>query len=88
MLRIATLAAAAAVLVAAPAYADSIHISTVGKSPEQLKTEVTAAATRLCRAQSYGSLFQEKIQATCVTESVSAALGQAGASETMRVSTR
>lgn len=76
MLRIATLAALAASFVAAPAFAASIHISTEGKSPAEVKAEVVAAATRLCRAESVGSLFEGKLQATCVKATVQSALSQ------------
>ena len=56
MNRIAFLAAAAA-LIALPASAESIRISTVGKSPEQVRNEVYKAAHRLCSRETFGASF-------------------------------
>ena len=49
MIRILTLAAAAAALIAAPASAQDIHIATAGKSPQQLHAEIAKAARLVCR---------------------------------------
>jgi hypothetical protein len=77
MLRIATLAAAAAILVAAPASAASINVPTAGKSPDQVKAEVAKAASRLCRRESWGSALEEQLQASCVSATVRSALTSA-----------
>jgi hypothetical protein len=77
MNRIVILAAAAATLLAAPAYAaDSIRISTVGKSPEQVRTEVFVAARRLCAKDIAGSSFPLDEMRSCVTHTVNATLAQ------------
>ena len=82
MLRIATLAANAAALVAAPASAASIHVSTVGKTPEQLKAEIYAAANRACRIETSGSVLEVPLQAACVTDAVRSAMAQLAAAPT------
>jgi len=75
MTRIALLAAAAA-LIAAPAFAQSIHISTVGKSPEQVRAEVTAAATKLCGKETATATFQIEAMRACVAGTVRTTLAQ------------
>jgi len=50
MRHIATLAAAAA-LIAAPASAASVNVSTAGKSAEQIQADIRQAATELCRSE-------------------------------------
>lgn len=78
MHRIAALAAlAVAAVVAAPASAASIHISTVGKSPEQVKAEVAKAAVRLCLPETSGSAVSDQLQSACVRATVRSALAQA-----------
>jgi len=74
MLRIATLAAVAAVLGAAPASAESIRISTAGKTPEQVKAEVAKAAAELCRAEVGDATLAYYMQRPCIRGTVSAAL--------------
>jgi hypothetical protein len=76
MLRM-TLLAAAAALLATSASAQSIHISTVGKTPAQLRAEVTKAAEKLCWRETAGSSFPADAQTTCVDHAVRAALAQA-----------
>jgi hypothetical protein len=77
MNRIVILAAAAATLLAAPACAaDSIRISTAGKSPEQLRAEVFNAARRVCASDIVGSSFPLDEMRACVTHTVSATLAQ------------
>ncbi|HKR90042.1 MAG TPA: hypothetical protein VJS38_17885 [Phenylobacterium sp.] len=76
MLRFATLAAAAAVLVAGPAAAESIHVSTVGKSSEQVKAEIQKAAVRVCRAETSDSQLAFYLQAPCVRAAIKAAVAQ------------
>lgn len=76
MLRIATLAAVAAVVVAGPAAAESIHISTLGKSSEQVKAEIQKAAVRVCREENAGSILAYYLQEPCVKATVKAAAAQ------------
>jgi hypothetical protein len=69
MLRTITLAAAAALL-AGTASAQSIHISTRGKSPEQLKAEVVKAADKLCYRETEGASFPIDAQQQCIAATV------------------
>lgn len=78
MLRFATLAAVAAALVAGPAAAQSVHISTSGKSPDQLKAEIHKAAVRVCIAETHDSLLSYYLQAPCIKGTEKAALEQSG----------
>ena len=81
MNRILILAAAAA-LIGLPASAQSssaqsIHISTVGKSPEQVRAEVFKAANRLCATETYGASFPVDEMRACVDATTRATLAQA-----------
>jgi len=75
MNRILILAAAAA-LVAAPAFAQSIHISTAGKSAEQVKAEVFKAANTLCAHAVVGATFPAEEMRVCVADTVRTTLAQ------------
>ena len=88
MHRIAALAALAATVIAAPAYAASIHVSTVGKSPEQVKVEVTNAAIRLCHAESQGSALLYPLESVCVRDTVRSALTQSNDPAFSKVASR
>jgi hypothetical protein len=74
MVRIAVLAASVVVLVAAPAGAQSIHVSTVGKSSPQVTAEVVKAASQLCAKEAAGSALSQQLRAACITDTVRAAL--------------
>jgi hypothetical protein len=76
MNRIAILAAAAA-LIALPASAQSIHISTVGKSPEQVRAEVAKAAHKLCAKETFGATFWAAEMRACVASTTRATFAQA-----------
>jgi hypothetical protein len=77
MTRIAIAAAFAAAL-AAPAWAaDSIHIPTAGKSPEQIKAEVSAAAHKLCLREVETATFPIQEMAACMKQTVAATFAQA-----------
>jgi hypothetical protein len=76
MIRTITIAATAAILLAAPARAESIRISTVGKSAEQVKLEVQKAARQLCFAETRGMVGYLTEYRNCVEESVKTALLQ------------
>lgn len=67
------MAAVAAVLAAAPASAKSIHISTAGKSADEVKAEVQKAAVELCRAEVGDSALSYYLQSPCVRSTVKAA---------------
>lgn len=76
MNRIAILGAAAAALIALPASAQSIHISTAGKSPAQVRDEVHKAATRLCEQQADGSTIWYDEMRACVANTTRDTLAQ------------
>jgi hypothetical protein len=78
MLRFASLAAFAAALVAGPASAQSIHISTSGKTTDQLKAEIHQAAVRVCQIEGRDSLLSYYLQSPCVKATVKAAVAQSG----------
>jgi phosphate-selective porin len=75
MFRILALATSAALL-AAPAYADSIRISTADKTPEQVTTEIKDAAYKLCRAESRYTVFETQLRTNCMRRAVREALNQ------------
>ena len=75
MIRTLAIAAlAAATLCAAPASAESITISTVGKTPLQVKAEVLRAARTLCDWEARSTLFYAEDSRACVAETVRTAL--------------
>ena len=75
MNRIAILAAAAA-LIALPASAQSIRISTAGKSTDQIREEVYKAASKLCSREIFGASFPLDEMRACVDHTVRATLAQ------------
>ena len=78
MTRTLTIAATAALLLAAPSYAEqAIHISTAGKSAQQLKLEVKRAAETLCFQETRGMVGYLAAFKTCVDASMADALAQA-----------
>jgi ABC-type proline/glycine betaine transport system substrate-binding protein len=76
MTRMLILAAAAAAL-ALPASAQSIRISTAGKTPEQVRTEVVKAASKLCALETYGASFPIDEMRACVAATTRSTLAQA-----------
>jgi hypothetical protein len=68
MKRIAILAAAGAALIALPASAQSIQLSTAGKSPDQVREEVFKAATKLCNEKVDGSTIWVDELRACVAD--------------------
>nr|MEA2797471.1 hypothetical protein [Phenylobacterium sp.] len=78
MHRIALLAAAAA-LIALPASAQSIRLSTAGKSPAQVREEVFKAATKLCGAKDDGSILSYDEMRACVDDTTRDTLDPAAA---------
>ena len=77
MIRILTLATAAAALIAMPASAESIRIATAGKSPTQLHAEIKAAATKLCDRAIGTATFPQEERARCMKETIGATVAQA-----------
>ena len=76
MNRIVILAAAAA-LIALPASAESIRISTVGKSPEQVRAEVVKAASKLCWMETLTATFRADEARACIASTTRATFAQA-----------
>lgn len=74
MIRLVAAAAVAAALVAGPAAAQSIRISTAGKSTAQIEAEVVKAAKDLCAAEAVGATFSRSFYKSCVKISVANAL--------------
>jgi hypothetical protein len=80
MLRIATLAALAA-LVAIPANAETIRVSTAGKSIEQVHAEVVKAAHKLCARAVVYATFPIYERQACVKSTVQTAITRSGSAE-------
>jgi len=80
MIRFITLAAAAA-LIALPAGAQSpaaksIHISTAGKSVEQVKAEVFTAAKKLCANETISATFPAEEMRACLKSTMRTTFAQ------------
>lgn len=87
MLRIATLAALGA-LVATSAGAETVRISTVGKSSAQLHAEIYKAAAHLCSAAVLHGDTPSYQRGACVQSTVLDALAQASAAPTQSLASR
>lgn len=74
MIRLVAAAALAAAFVAGPAAAQSVRISTTGKSTAQVEAEVVKAAKNLCAAEAVGASFPQSFYKSCVKVSVANAL--------------
>ena len=75
MIRTILIAATAATLLAAPARAEmTIRVSTIGKSVEQVKLDVTKAAKSICWRETLGATFPQAEYRACVDQTVKAAL--------------
>lgn len=88
MLRIATLAALGAFVVAAPASAESLHVSTIGKSSEQVHAEVYKAAAHLCSAAVLRGDIASYQRGACVQGAVLSALAQTSAAPVQNLASR
>jgi hypothetical protein len=88
MLRYIIPAAAAAALVAAPACAGSIRISTDGKTAREVKAEIVAAAVRLCAPESAGSAVAAQLQDRCVRDTVRSAAVQSSDPSVLKLARR
>ena len=75
MIRTLTLAAVAAALIAGPAAAQSMRVTTAGKSPEQIRADVAEAARRVCMA---GPAFPLPLEAysSCRKHAIQSAMAQ------------
>jgi hypothetical protein len=76
MIRIFSIVAAAAALVALPAGAQTIRISTVGKTPEQLHSEIVKAAWRVCAMATIDETFRLEARSRCARETISVTAAQ------------
>jgi hypothetical protein len=76
MNRIVILAAAAATLIALPASAESIRVSTVGKTPQQVRAEVFQAARKVCQEEVPGYSYRIEEARACLDRTVHATLAQ------------
>jgi gas vesicle protein len=76
MIRILTVAAVAA-LIAAPASAQSVRVSTNGKSSEQVHAEITKAAKKVCSIATVGASFPREMYASCYKATIQHAVAQA-----------
>jgi len=81
MIRTLTLAAAAAALLAAPAAAQSIRVSTAGKSTAQVHADVVKAAKSVCRQATIGATFPHEEMSRCVKWTVAQTIAQARSPE-------
>ena len=77
MIRILTIAAAAAMLVAAPASAQSVRVSVAGKSTEQLHADIAKAAKKVCSLATVGASFPREMYASCFKHAVEDAVTKA-----------
>jgi curli biogenesis system outer membrane secretion channel CsgG len=75
MNRIVILAAAAA-LIALPASAQAIRVSTEGKSAQQVRNEVYQAARKLCSNEVAGYSYRVDEARACLDHTVRATLAQ------------
>ena len=76
MNRIVILAAAAATLIALPASAETIRVSTAGKTPTQVRAEVFQAARKVCQAEVPGYAYRIEEARACVDHTVRVTLAQ------------
>ena len=78
MIRTLTLAAVAMMLVAAPASAQSLRVSTVGKSTEQLHADIAKAAKSVCNLATIGATFPREMYAACYKAAINDAVAKLG----------
>ena len=76
MIRILSAVAAAAALIALPASAQSIRISTVGKTPEQLHSEIVKAAWKVCAMATIDETFRVDAMSQCARDTIKATVAQ------------
>lgn len=77
MIRTLTIAAAAVMLVAAPASAQSMKVAVAGKSTEQLHVDIAKAAKKVCAQAVVGASFPREMYASCYKHAVADAVNKA-----------
>ena len=77
MIRTLTLAAVAAMLVAAPASAQSMSVAIAGKSTEQLHADIAKAAKKVCTQAVVGASFPREMYASCYKHAMADAVSRA-----------
>ena len=87
MNRILSLAAAAA-LIASSASAQSIRVSTEGKSPAQVRAEVVQAARKVCWEAVPGAAYRVEEARSCQDRTVRETLAQSHDPAIVHVATR
>ncbi len=75
MNRIAILAATAA-LIASSASAETIRVSTQGKTPEQVRADVFQAARKVCQDEVPGYAYRIDAARACISHTVRTTLAQ------------
>jgi hypothetical protein len=73
MIKLMTLAAVAAIAVAAPASASEIRVSLTGKSAEQINTEIRVAAHTVCMRDTASDPLFHSAYGSCVRATLKAA---------------
>lgn len=79
-------ALAAVFLGVVPAHAESIRISTAGKSDVEVKAQVASVAARLCASESAGSLLDLQLRAVCARDTVQSTLAASQPAKMTQVS--
>jgi len=77
MIRLLTVAAAAAMLVAAPASAQSTKVAVSGKSTAELHADIAKAAKKVCNLAVVGASFPREMYASCYKHAVADAVAKA-----------
>lgn len=76
MIRIITVAAIAAAVVAGPAAAQSVRVQIAGKSPEQVSADVVKAARSVCHRATTGATFPHEMFDACLKATLKDASAQ------------
>lgn len=74
MIRTLTIAATAAMLIAAPASAQSMKVAVAGKTTEQLHSDIAKAAKKVCSQSVVGSSFSREVYVSCFKRAVADAI--------------
>lgn len=78
MTRIFALAAVAALIIAAPASAQSAKVSLTGKSTAQVQADITKAAKKVCALAVVGASFPREMYDSCFKHAVADANAKLG----------
>jgi hypothetical protein len=87
MNRILFLAAAAA-LIASSASAETIRVSTAGKTPQQVRADVFQAARKVCQDEVPGYAYRVDAARACIDHTVRATLAQSQDPSIVRMAAR